>query len=70
MPLFSRVNERVNRGKLRRRVQASTEKGWIRVSTGKVRITASVRNVESGRVPEKGLGEYWERVESKHVPEK
>ena len=48
MPLFSRVNERVNRGKLRRRVRASTEKGWIRVSPGKVRITASVRNVESG----------------------
>ena len=32
----------------------SITKGWIRVSTGKGRITASVRKVESGRVPGKG----------------
>ena len=56
--------------KLRRRVRASTGKGWIRVSTEKGRITASVKKVESGRVPEKGLGEYRERVESEQVSKK
>ena len=35
------------------------------MNTGKGRITASVKKVESGRVPEKGLGEYRKRVESK-----
>ena len=34
------------------------------MSTGKGRIMASVRKVESGLVKEKGLGEYRERVES------
>ena len=42
----------------------------IQVSTGKGRITASVRKVEFEIVPEKGLGEYRERVESEQVPEK
>ena len=36
---------------------------------GKGRIRASAGNVESGRVPEKGSGEYQERVESERVPE-
>ena len=40
------------------------------MSTGKGRITVSVRKVESEGVPEKGLGEYRERVESEKVPEK
>ena len=33
------------------------------MSTGKGRILASVGKVESGRVPKKGPGEYWEMVE-------
>ena len=39
-------------------IQASTEKGRIRASAGKVEIWASTRKVESGRVPEKGLGKH------------
>ena len=49
---------------LRRRVRASTRKGWIRVSTGKGIISTSVENMESGRVQKKGPGEYQEIVES------
>ena len=40
------------------------------MSTEKGRITTSVKKVESGRVQEKGLGKYRERVESKQVSEK
>ena len=40
------------------------------MSTEKGRITVSVKKVEFGRVPEKGLGEYRERVESEQVSEK
>ena len=39
-------------------IRASTEKGLIRVSIGKGRITMSVRKVESGQVPKKGPGEF------------
>ena len=40
------------------------------MSTGKGRIPASVRNVESGRVLKKGPGEYREMEESRRVPKK
>ena len=42
-------------------IRASTKEGWIQESTKKV---------GSGRVPEKGPGEYQERVESGRVPER
>ena len=45
-------------------------KGRIRVSTGKVEIGVSIGKVRSGRVPEKGPGEYLQRIESVRVPEK
>ena len=48
----------------------STGEGWIRASRGKGRIRASTVKVGSGRVPEKGPGEYRERVESGLVLEK
>ena len=40
------------------------------MSTEKGRITANVKKEEFGRVPEKGLGEYQERVESEQVSKK
>ena len=40
----------------------STRKGRFRASTRKGKIRESAENVESGQVPEKGPGEYWERV--------
>ena len=52
------------------RIRASTGKGRIQASARKIEIRASTRNVGSERVPEKGPGEYRERVESGRVLEK
>ena len=54
----SEYREGRNLGEYRRKTRVSTGKGtgkgWIRVSIGKGRVTASVRKVESRRVLRKG----------------